>query len=402
MITKFAMPQVSVTSAEVKLVHWLKKVGDPVRKGDPLAEVETEKATIEVESYVDGFLRKVFFEDYAVVPVGDPIAIITTRADEDFAEQAAPTAAVATVAKPQAATEKATAAASQSVAGGRISISPAAKKLAEEMNIDHSKIKGSGSEGRITIQDVEAAGKQPAATTPTGVGTLEKISTMRLAIAQKTGLSKATIPHYYVTMDLEMDGVLRLIEGLKKNGGPKKVEPPTVTDVIVWACGQVLPQFPLLNASWEEGGARKHPDVNVGLVMSMDEGLMVPVVHKAQMLSIFEISAKTKQLKQKARSNTLSDTELVGSTFSVSNLGMFGVDAFIAVINPPESAILALGAIVKRPVVDEAGKIVVRSLMTGTLSVDHRLIDGIVAAKFMSALKATLADPQSQLIGAHA
>jgi pyruvate dehydrogenase E2 component (dihydrolipoamide acetyltransferase) len=402
MITKFAMPQVSITSAEVKLVHWLKKVGDPVKKGDALAEVETEKATIEVESYVDGYLRKVFFEDYAVVPVGETIAILTTTADEKMEEQSAPQAPPVSVEKTAVVAGKESPAAGQAESGGRIAISPAARKLAAEREIDFTKIRGTGPEGRITLQDVEAVGRQAAPVPEAGAGALEKISSMRQAIAQKTGLSKATIPHYYVTMEFEMDGVMRLIEGLKRNGGKKKVEPPTVTDVIVWACGQVLPQFPLLNSSWEEGGARRHVDVNIGLVMGMEEGLMVPVVHKAQTLSLFEISDTTKQLKQKAKSNALSDTELVGSTFTISNLGMFGVDAFIAVINPPESAILALGAIVRRPVADESGKVVVRSMMTGTLSADHRLIDGIVAAKFMGTLKAILADPQSQLIGSHA
>jgi pyruvate dehydrogenase E2 component (dihydrolipoamide acetyltransferase) len=190
-----------------------------------------------------------------------------------------------------------------------------------------------------------------------------------------------------------MQNAINFIEDLKKNSASRKIDAPTITDLILWGCGKTLPQFPYLHGSWTEKGALVNPEINLGLVVGLDDGLIVPILHHADQLSLFALTTATRKLKQKAKQGGLSSSDLTGGTFTVSNLGMFGVSSFIAVINPPESAVLALGAIIKRPVVDEKEKISIRPILTATLSVDHRLIDGIMAAKFLKAIKEVLESP---------
>ncbi|OGR24250.1 MAG: hypothetical protein A2139_11245 [Desulfobacca sp. RBG_16_60_12] len=388
------MPEVSLTSAEVKLVSWLKKPGDAVKRGEPLVEVETDKATVEVESYVDGFLRVTNFPDGATVPLDAVIAILTTTPDEQIedlpvhpADADAPAATVPALKqlRPPVGVSK-----------GRIDITPVARKLAEDNHIDLASLQGSGPEGRITRADVEAAlearGIAPASGQLAGIAAVPApgISSMRNAIAQRTALSKATIPHYYVSIDIDMQAVLRQLSQMKDTVAAPRIDPPTLTDVIIWACGRILPDYPLLHGTWSDGGPRVLPEISIGMVVGLDDGLIVPVIHEVDRLSLSAVAATTRTLKKKAKQGGLSNRELTGGRFTVSNLGMFGVSSFIAVINPPESAILALGATIKRAVVGDNDQVIVRPVMTATLSVDHRMIDGIVAAGFLKALKEIL------------
>jgi pyruvate dehydrogenase E2 component (dihydrolipoamide acetyltransferase) len=388
------MPQVSITTAEVKLITWLKKPGEAIKRGEPLLEVETDKATVEVESYVDGYLRAQKYPNGSIVPVEAIIAIITTAPDESIVEEQASVATEKVESKPKSSQVVGT---PLTIKSGRIDVSPVARKMAESNNIDFSKLKGSGPGGRIVKEDIEAViqkgTKQPVQLSAPVIGKPETFSSMRNAIAQRTALSKATIPHYYVSIEIDMRAAINLIEDLKKIASSRKMDAPTVTDLILWACGKTLPQFPYLHGSWTEKGAVINPEINLGLVVGLEEGLMVPILHQADQKGLFALTDATRKLKQKARQGGLSSSELTGGTFTVSNLGMFGVSSFIAVINPPESAVLALGAIAKRPVVNEKDEIVVRPILNATLSVDHRMVDGIMAAKFLKALKEALENP---------
>ena len=398
MIIPMVMPQVSITSAEVKLVSWLKKPGDPVKRGESVVEVETDKATVEVESYVDGYFRVANYPDGATVPLDAVIAILTTTPDEKIEDR--PIEMAGAKVRPEA---PAPAFEQQRTFGslkkGRTDISPVARKLADDNNIDPATLQGSGPGGRIIRADVEAAiqtsgpvsggeGKVTTAAAQAG-----SHSSMRNAIAQRTALSKASIPHYYVSIDIDMKAVLGLLADLKKIAPSRKVAPPTLTDVMIWVCGRILPGYPLLHGSWSDKGPQVNPEINIGMVVGLEEGLIVPIVHQVERMSLSALTEKTSALKQKARLGGLSSRELTGGTFTISNLGMFGINSFIAVINPPESAILALGATIKRAIVNVKDEVVVRPVMTATLSVDHRMIDGIVAAKFLNALKETLEEP---------
>ena len=390
------MPQVSITTAEVKLVSWLKKPGDAVRRGEPLVEVETDKATVEVESYVDGYLRLAKFPDGATVPLEAVIAILTTTPDEKLEEvpsapagTGAPQPAPAPVPGPKPAAGRAS--------KGRLDVTPVARKLAEDNGLDLAWLRGSGPEGRIIRADVEAALQARQTAVPgiaaAAVPASPAFASMRSAIAQRTALSKSTIPHYYVSIDIDMQAALGLVADLKKLGASRGLEAATLTDVILWVCGRVLRDFPLLHGSWTDAGPQVNPEINIGLVVGLDEGLIVPIVRQTDRLSLSAVAETTRQLKQKARQGGLASRELTGGTFTLSNLGMFGVSSFIAVINPPESAVLALGATAKRAVVDAGDQVVVRPVMTATLSVDHRMIDGILAAKFLNALREKLETP---------
>jgi len=393
------MPQVSITTAEVKLITWLKKPGDPIKRGEPLVEVETDKATVEVESYVDGYLRTQKYPNGSTVPVEAIIAIITTAADESIVEEQTHATAEKIETKPQGSQPVSLPIA---IKPGRIDISPLARKMAESNNIDLTQLAGSGPGGRIVKEDIEDAirkgAPKPAQILGSASGKPEIFSSMRSAIAQRTALSKATIPHYYVSIEIDMQAAINLIDDLKKIASSRKMDSPTVTDLILWACGKTLPQFPYLHGSWTDKGAVINPEINLGLVVGLEEGLMVPILHQADQKGLFALTDATRKLKQKARQGGLSSSELTGGTFTVSNLGMFGVSSFIAVINPPESAVLALGAIVKRPVVTEKDEIVVRPILNATLSVDHRMVDGIMAAKFLKAIKEVLENPSLLLL----
>jgi pyruvate dehydrogenase E2 component (dihydrolipoamide acetyltransferase) len=403
MITQMVLPQVSITSAEVKLLSWLKKPGDSVKRGESVVEVETEKANVEIESYVDGYFRVANFPEGASVPIDAVIAILSTTLDENIADLPFRTEGSKSNLETLAPSNNPILA-SGSEKMSRIDISPVAKNLAEEKQIDISTIMGSGPGGRIVRSDVEEAiqsrgmvsGREEKEGSPTIPASTP--SAMRNAIAQRTTLSKASIPHYYVSIDIDMQVALALVSKLKKIADERKIEAPTLTDVIIWASGQILPKYPALHGSWSDKGPMINPDINIGIVVGLEDGLIVPIVHQVDTMNLRTLAGKTHDLKQKAKGGGLSNLDLTGGTFTISNLGMFGINSFIAVINPPESAILALGATIKRAIVNNKDEIIIRPVMSATLSVDHRVVDGILAAKFLNSFKEFLEEPSLLLI----
>ncbi len=404
MITKMVMPELSITSGEVKLIAWLKKPGDAVTRGEAILSVETDKATVEVESYVNGYFRVANFPDGAVVPLDAVIAILTTTPDESLEEQTQPAAdgthqpivflpAVDTSSLPSNRRE------------GRLEITPVAKKIARDNDIDLSLLDGTGPSGRILRADVEAALRTRVASyerqVPIISGPVKEahFSSARKAIAQRTALSKATIPHYYVSIDIDMLATLDLVNQLKNKPGEQGLTSPTLTDFIILACGKLLPSYPMLHGSWTDNGPEINPEINIGMVIGLEEGLIVPVLHNVDRMNLTEVTKTSRNLKLKAKQGGMTSHELMGGSFTISNLGMFGINSFIAVINPPESVILALGGVIKRAVPNENDEVVVRPIMTATLSVDHRMVDGILASKFLTDLREKLERPALLFFG---
>jgi pyruvate dehydrogenase E2 component (dihydrolipoamide acetyltransferase) len=276
----------------------------------------------------------------------------------------------------------------------RIDISPVAKNLAEEKQIDIYTITGSGPGGRIVRSDVEKAIQSREMAS----GSEEKEGFPTIPASTPSAIRNASIPHYYVSIDIDMQVALALVSKLKKIAIERIIEAPTLTDVIIWASGQILPKYPALHGSWSDKGPVINPDINIGIVVGLEDGLIVPIIHQVDSMNLLTLAGKTHDLKHKAKSGGLSNLDLVGGTFTISNLGMFGINSFIAVINPPESAILALGATIKRAIINNKDEIIIRPVMTATLSVDHRVVDGIMAAKFLNSFKETLEEPSLLLI----
>ncbi len=439
MATNILMPALSPTMTEGTLARWLKKEGDEVRAGDVIAEIETDKATMEVEAVDEGVLSKILVPDgTAGVKVNDPIAVLT----EDGEEAAAPAskappaqapAAQAPVAAPAPA--PAMAAAPALMANGhdtdRIFASPLARRMAKQANIDLSSMKGSGPNGRIVRADIEAkqsssarqpasveaqAGAReteappppvqqakpapkPAAAPVTAPHQLVPNSTMRKVIAKRLLESHQLVPNFFVTMDIEIDALLKLRADLnarspKDGPGAFKL---SVNDLVIKATAAALRRVPKVNASYTEDATILYDDIDISVAVSMPDGLITPIVRKADQKGLAAISNEMKDLGARAKSGKLKPEEFQGGSFSISNLGMFGVKQFTAIINPPQAAILAVGAGEKRPVVKD-GALAVATVMTCTLSVDHRVADGALGAEWMAVFKGIVEDPLSLML----
>ena len=419
MADELVMPRLSDTMERGTIARWIKQEGDSFQNGDVLAEIETDKALMELSAYDDGVILKILVPDGGEAELGAPIAITGEAGEEVPAELlsapavtvAEPTPASSNTASDAApATKSATVAATSST---EVRASPIARKLASENGIDLRVLagKGSGPEGRIVKVDVErllgkvapAGGAAPApATGPTpapaksvptalaGEVRIEKPSSMLKAIAQRMGESNGPIPHFYVESKIDMEKALELRKDLNEAlAGEAKV---SVTDMIIRACALALMDNPDVHRSWVAEGLAYHSHANVGIAVALDEGLIVPVVKHADELSLVEIARASQDLAERARSGRLLQAEIEGGTFTVSNLGMFGVTRFMAIINPPEPAILAVGATVDTPVVRD-GEVVVRPIMTVTLSCDHRVTSGAGGAQLLQALKRCLEQP---------
>jgi pyruvate dehydrogenase E2 component (dihydrolipoamide acetyltransferase) len=419
MADELVMPRLSDTMERGTIARWIKQEGDAFKNGDVLAEIETDKALMELSAYDDGVILKVLVPDGGEAELGAPIAITGVAGEEVPAELL--TAPAATVVEPSPespsesseaapATTPAVAAATSST---EVRASPIARKLASENGIDLRVLagKGSGPEGRIVKVDVErlvgkvapAGGAALAPTTgPTpapaksvpaalaGEVRIEKPSSMLKAIAQRMGESNGPIPHFYVESKIDMEKALELRKDLNDAlAGEVKV---SVTDMIIRACALALKENPDVHRSWVAEGLAYHSHANVGIAVALDEGLIVPVVRHADELSLVEIARSSQDLAERARSGRLLQAEIEGGTFTVSNLGMFGVTRFMAIINPPEPAILAVGATVDTPVVRD-GEVVVRPIMTVTLSCDHRATSGAGGAQLLQSLKRCLEQP---------
>jgi pyruvate dehydrogenase E2 component (dihydrolipoamide acetyltransferase) len=421
------MEALSPTMEEGQLVQWLKSEGDEVSNGDVLAEIETDKATMELVARGEGVLRKIFVEAGGVAPVGSVIAVIA-GGDEDIsgiegpsgagtatavadapaepAKQEAKPAAQASAPAQPAQSSKAPApapAASATGNGGRVKASPLARRLAEEMGVDLSRVEGSGPGGRVVKRDVEAAKAAgvPAPSVATWVpdgSEYEDVPTsqMRKTIAKRLVTSIGPVPTFYLTVDVDMTRVLEARESinamLEKDG--LKV---SINDIVLKAVAGALRRHPECNAQWHETFVRRFNPVHLGVAVAIDDGLITPVVRDAHAKGIARIGAEVRELAGRARDKKLKPEEYTGATFSVSNLGMFGIHEFTAIINPPEAGILAVGGVEEMPVVVD-GQVTVQPRMRITMSCDHRVIDGATGAQFLKTLRSMLEEPTAILL----
>jgi pyruvate dehydrogenase E2 component (dihydrolipoamide acetyltransferase) len=413
-ITKVVMPKLSEAMETGKVIKWVKKEGDRVEGGEIIAEIETDKADIELEAFGAGVLRKIVVPAGERAPVGGLIAVIAELSEEiGTVVSAAPAAPAVTavpaprpvqpppppqpapsLASPQPATPA-------PLPGARVKASPLAKKIAARSGVDLRLVQGSGPGGRIVRSDVEAAlGAAPAvapAAIPVAPGVEYQdvpLSSIRAAIAKRMPLAKAPVPHFYLTSEIAIDRAWDLREELNALEGQPKI---TVTDLIVKACALALRKHPEVNASFQGEAIRVHYRVHIGLAVALDEGLITPVLRNCETKSLVQIAGEGRDLVERARQRRLKAPELSGATFSISNLGMFDVDEFSAIINPPEGAILAVGAVKVVPVA-EAGRIGTARRMKVTLSCDHRVMDGAMGARFLQTLKQLLEEPLRLLV----
>ena len=406
------MPRLSDTMTEGVIAQWHKKVGDTVKKGDLLADVETDKATMELESYKEGKLLYLGAEKGDKVPVNALLCIIGDEKKVDVekivaaaksggAQQpAAQPAQPAQQAQPAAATAAPQQAAATTTTNGRVKASPLAKKLAAERGIDISKIPGTGDGGRVTKRDVDnyvptAAPAGAPAAAPAGQVSFEEIpvSQMRKTIARRLAESKFSAPHFYLTMAINMDKAVESRAKLNEIS-PVKI---SFNDMVIKACALALKQHPKVNSSWLGDKIRVNHHVNIGVAVAVEEGLLVPVVRFADTKSLSQIAKEVKEFAQKAKDKKLQPADWEGNTFTISNLGMFGIEEFTAIINPPDSCILAVGAINQVPVVKN-GQVTVGNIMKVTMSCDHRVVDGATGAAFLQTLQRLLEEPLSMLV----
>lgn len=425
------MPKMSDTMEEGTLVSWQKKVGDQVKSGDILAEVETDKATMELEAYEDGTLLYVGIKEGEAVPVDGIIAVIGEEGANVEGllarENGEATADVEAAPAPKESTETSSVGGEKATttadASDRVKASPLAKRLAEEKGINLGQVAGSGDNGRIVKRDVDefkpaekaaapaqaapaekkaeaapaaaapATSAAPGASTP-GDFTDTPISQMRKTIARRLSESLFTAPHFFVTMEINMDKAMALRPQLNEVS-PAKI---SFNDMVIKACAVALKQHPAVNSAWLGDKIRQYNYVNVGVAVAVDEGLLVPVVRDADKKTLSAISGEVKDLAGKAKDKKLQPKDWEGNTFSISNLGMFGVDEFTAIINPPDSCILAVGGIKKVAAFKEDGTIYPVNIMKVTLSADHRVVDGALAAQFLQTVKKLLEEPMSMLV----
>jgi len=424
-ITKVVMPKLSEAMESGKIIKWLKKEGDRVQAGDILAEVETDKADVEMEAFGGGVLRKILAQAGEKTPVGALIGVIAEPSDDISALLAgapapaaapaaapgppaapvvapigaAPSPAVRTVTRPEPAPAAAVPA---GVTAGRVKASPLAKKIAAQSGVDLRLLQGTGPGGRIIRRDVEQASTRgvaamPATTAPAVAGPEYEdrpLSPIRATIAKRMPLSKAPVPHFYVTSEVAMDRAWELREELNALEDQPKI---SINDFVVRAAALTLMKHPEINASFQGDAVRVWRRAHIGIAVALEDGLITPVLRDCQAKSLAQIAVEARALAERTRARKLRATELSGATFSISNLGMFDVAEFSAIINPPEGAILAVGSVRRVPVVEDAGLGVGRRMML-TLSCDHRVMDGAMGARFLQDLKRLLEAPLRLLV----
>ena len=401
MAETIAMPKLGFDMAEGTLVRWLKREGETVQKGEVLAEIETDKATVEVEASVAGTVRRLLVAERSTVPVGAPIAILGTP-DEPIDEPPTSQAAAGQPTPVAAAPARAPAAAPPvglplpadgNLTGG-VRASPLAHRLASERGVDLKSVAGSGPEGRIVKKDVLGASAAPAAI-PAGPGEARPLTRLRSAIGRRMLASKQQIPHFYLTIDLDAERLADTREQL--NASQPDGSKLSVNDFIVKACALALRDVPGLNASLAGDSIVRHAQVNVGVAVAVEDGLLTVVVRDADTRPLLSIGQEIREMVGRARQGRVRPEDVEGSTFTVSNLGMFDIDHFIAIINPPEAGILAVGSLRETPVVRE-GQLAPGLRLKMTLSADHRVTDGAEAARWLQALRSRLEHPLSLLL----
>jgi len=391
------MPALGVAQEKGTLINWLKSEGQTVNKGEPLMEVETDKATVEIEAAASGILANVTASAGDEVPVGHTIAVILAPGETISETATAPSSSPVKETSPQASAESKledrteTSNSTPRIPGSRILASPAARRIAGEEGIDLASLSGSGPEGSVLIADVRR-GKQKHSLTLEGAPTVSgllPLSPMRRIVGERMTQSKQSAPHFYISMDIDMTAIVAK-RSKSKESGERAL--PSINDFILSACAHTLKDFPILNARLSHEGIELVPEINIGMAVALEEGLVVPVIRNADRLSLHDLAQQSWELSDKAQHKKLLPFDYEGGTFTVSNLGMLGVDHFIAIINPPQCAILAVGRVAPRAVADEVG-IAVRSMMTATLSADHRLVDGAIAARFLADFKGRMENP---------
>jgi pyruvate dehydrogenase E2 component (dihydrolipoamide acetyltransferase) len=378
MISKIVVPSMGATGNDVVVAEWLVKEGDCIKEGQQIFVVETDKATTEVEAFRGGYIRSILVKAGQSAAIGDVLAIIADSVDEPLEDAPSPS-------KPSVVVKATSPTPSPlpSPRAGRIQASPRARRLAKDRGVDLSAIR---TKGPIHQEHVLAAATQVASG---GVQRMP-LSPMRRAIGLRTLKSKTQAPHFYVTARIDMTEVQSLQRKLaaQVEGAAR----PTLNDLVIRAVAMALRETPELNATVENDQIVRFDDINIGIVIGLADGMMIPVVRRADTQDLQQLAVTTKRLRDQALAGKLAQLDLTNSTFTISNLGMFGIESFIAVINPPEAGILALGTIQPQPAVVE-DRIVVRSIMTATLSTDHRLVDGIIAARFLGQLRQSLENP---------
>ena len=418
------MPALSPTMTEGTLAKWLVNEGDEVNSGDVIAEIETDKATMEIEAVEEGKLGKIVVQEGTEgVAVNALIALLLEDGEDASALEVRADAAPASAPAPEPASEArvtpvsaAPVSAAPAPSGERIFASPLARRMAQQAGLDLANVAGSGPNGRIVKRDIEAAlgSVTPAASdvpapeaVPSSIASVpmleeglepafdfEPASTMRKVIAQRLAESKQTVPHFYLTVDCEIDNLLALRKDLNSRSDDYKI---SVNDLIIKACGVALRRVPAANAAWTGNGIKRYHRADISVAVAIDGGLITPVIRDAGGKGLETISSEMRDLATRARDGKLLPEEYQGGTFSISNLGMFGIKQFDAVINPPQGAIMAVGAGEQRPVVRN-GALAVATVMSVTLSVDHRVVDGAIGAELLGAFKTLIEDPMTMLL----
>lgn len=388
MAISVVMPALEMAQETGKLISWLRKEGEPVVKGEPLLEIETDKAVMEIESPGDGILAGIKVQAGTEVPVGRTIAWIVCPGEAPPADEIAvqsgrkTTAAISTASAPN---QPPVPSESTTQAASVVRISPKARRLAGERSVNLANVRGSGADGEILASDVLAAAESKPAAIDAG-------SPVSKLMAERTTQSWMTVPHFFVIREVDASAVnearQKLGPGIDKSRGVKL----THTDLLASLVGRVLQKHPRMNASWTVEGVRPNAEINIGLAMAVDNGVVAPVIRNADKLDLGEIAVLRRDLAERARSGKLRPADIGAGTFTISNLGMYGVDAFTAIIIPPQAAILAVGTIADR-VVPVDGHPAIRPMMTLTLSSDHRVVDGARAAEFLRDLVAAISDP---------
>ena len=396
------MPKMTDTMEEGVLIQWSVEEGADISAGDIIAQVETDKATMDIEAYDDGvLLRKVAAEGEAL-PIGALIAVLGTKGEDVeafLAQHSGASEAPAAAAVSESSSGPTTLPESaEPAASGRLKVSPLARSMAADHGLKLERLQGSGPEGRIVKRDIvaELARPAPAALMPALDRSYEsvRITQMRKTIARRLAQSKFTAPHFYLSVDVDMQQAVAARQRLNKQAEKNQSTKVSYNDLVTKACGAALAQHPMVNSSYvlEHNEIRQHSAIDIGIAVAIEEGLVTPVVRGANQKGLSDIARETAELAMRARSRQLKPEEMEGSTFTTSNLGMFGIEQFTAIINPPNACILAIGAIRDVPVV-EGGKVVPGKRMKITLSCDHRVVDGALGARFMGTLRGYLEEP---------
>jgi len=403
MAISVVMPALEMAQENGKLLAWRKKEGECVRKGEPLLEIETDKAVVEVEAPDDGILAGVTAEVGAVIPVGETIAWLVAPGENPPAKAATAAPGARTASAGAQASAAAPASAKTASAPASVQISPKARRLAKELGVDYTQIRGTGPDGTITADDVQASAATkktsalaPAASAATAAGGAEEpLSQLARLMAERTTQSWTSVPHFFLVQTVDAGSLQMLQKKLSADSRPAG-SVPTITDILIGLLARVLEKHPKMNASWTGDGIRLNPEINISVAMAVKDGVVAAVIPGANKQTIVALSVLRRELTERARAGRLRPTDIIGGTFTLSNLGMYKVDAFSAIITPPQCAILAVGAIADA-VVPVDGKPGIRPMMTMTLSSDHRVVDGARAAEFLGELVNAIREPEKWL-----